>query len=66
VKKTRKKIVPTKTTKDSKRKDETDKENLEKVISDNIILNLNVIFMIRIKLLVYLYPKIAILNFQQL
>jgi hypothetical protein len=30
--KTRKKIPPTKTTKDTKRKDEIDKENLEKVI----------------------------------
>jgi hypothetical protein len=37
--KTRKK-VPTKTTKDSKRKDETDKENLEKVISYIMFINL--------------------------
>lgn len=39
MKNTRKKMVPTKTTKDSKRKDETDKENLEKVISSIIILS---------------------------
>jgi hypothetical protein len=66
LKKTRKKTVPTKATKDSKRKDEIDKENLEKVISNNLFINLNVIFMIRIKLLIYPYPKIAMLNFQQL
>jgi hypothetical protein len=32
LKKTRKKTVPVKATKDTKRKDEIDKENLEKVI----------------------------------
>jgi len=66
MKKTRKKIVPTKTTKETKRKDETDKENLEKVISNIILINLNIIFMIRLKLLGYLYQKVVIPNFQQL
>jgi hypothetical protein len=66
MKKTRKKIVPTKTTKETKRKDEIDKENLEKVISNIILINLNIIFMIRLKLLGYLYQKVVIPNFQQL
>lgn len=39
MKNTRKKVAPSKTTKDSKRKDEIDKENLEKVISIHIFIH---------------------------
>ncbi len=67
MKKARKKTKTTKAAKDAKRKDETDKENIEKVMIEKY--NpwfINVVSVIRVKLLVYPYPSLAMLISQVL
>jgi len=65
MKKTRKKAPVEKTTKETKRKNEIDKENFEKVIRWCYAFNYshNSTFEFRIKALVYPYPELVILNF---
>ncbi len=67
MKKARKKTKATKVPKDAKRKDETDKENIEKVMIEKYNQWLiNVVSVIRVKLLVYPYPSLAMLISQVL
>lgn len=67
MKKNRKKKSTPKTTKDSKRKDENDKENSEKVnMMKGCQYLLNVVFVVRTKVLAYPYPNLVVPVFQQL